>query len=137
MARNLIELLLGGRVNWHRVGMDAGAPWQDDPARWGPPLDPTHYARLGLDDAVMPGELSLALQQLESDTKARAHPLPPDVALAVEVLSDPLRKNAYDAYLRRERRRVHQQQENRQRKQMLLWGGAAALGLAVILIWWI
>lgn len=135
MARNLIELLLGGKVNWHRVGMDAGAPWQDDPARWGPPLDPTHYARLGLDEAVMPGELSLTLQQLESDTRARVHPRPPDVVLAIEVLSDPLRKNAYDAYLRRERRRVQQQQASRQRKQMLMWGVAAALGLVLILAW--
>ncbi len=133
MSRNLLQVLLGGRVDWHRVGMEAGAPWQKDPPRWGPPLDPTHYARLGMDDDAMPGELALTLQKFE--IQARDGALPPEIALAVEVLSDPLRKAAYDGYVLRERRRLASLQRQQLRWRRWLVGGLA-LVLAFLLIRW-
>lgn len=92
--------------------------------RHGPPLDPTHYAVLGLAEDVTATELAaLAGRPAPADEAAR---------LALAVLADGRRRQVYDRYLRRERAAITR--AVRRRRLMRLAAVACVLALLAALV---
>lgn len=86
-------------VERHRGALPDGPVAADAPMTLPVPLDPTHYALLGLaEDASESAIEAAALRPLADPAQAAAR------QLALAVLRDPLRRPVYDAWLARERR---------------------------------
>lgn len=93
-------------VERHRGALPDGPVADDAPLTLPLPLEPTHYALLGLGEQADAAAIAAALRQLQQHSAAQvATPSPSadDRRLAAEVLGDPLRKAVYDAWLARER----------------------------------
>jgi len=88
-------------VERHRGALPDGPVANDAPLTLPLPLEPTHYALLGLGEEADATAIAAALQRLPS--MAASSPQANDRQLAAEVLGDPLRKAVYDAWLARER----------------------------------
>lgn len=90
---------LDAEVERHRGALPDGPVADDAPLTLPLPLDPTHYALLGLEEQADAAAVDAAVQRLalsgESTEAAQR--------LAAAVLSDPLRRPVYDAWLARER----------------------------------
>jgi len=129
-------------VERHRGALPDGPVADDAPVNLAVPLDPTHYAALGLDEDA----------DLQVIREAAQRPLPPDVSgdparaaahrLAVAVLGDPLRKPVYDAWLARERRWLERVAPKRTTGQLRRWLRQALpllplLALLAAAVWWL
>lgn len=90
-------------VERHRGALPDGPVADDAPLTLPLPLEPTHYALLGLGEQADTVTIAAALQRLQSAAHAASSASAGDRRLAAEVLSDPLRKAVYDAWLARER----------------------------------
>jgi hypothetical protein len=86
-------------VDRRRGALPDGPVADDAPLTLPLPLDPTHYALLGLAEDADATAIAAALRQRPLDPPALAA----DRRLAAEVLTDPLRRAVYDAWLARER----------------------------------
>lgn len=91
------------------------------------PLHPTHYDVLGLPEQVS----NEVVQQTVATLGSRAHSTP-ERRLASAVLSDPLRRTVYDAYLARERAALAEQQRRRAGWRRHLPAPAQRLGMGLL-----
>lgn len=100
-------------VERHRGALPDGPVAVDAPLTLPVPLDPTHYAVLGLDEQADAVTIAQAVGHVTApvavassvSVSASASATPPDPRqLAAAVLGDPLRRAVYDAWLERERR---------------------------------
>jgi hypothetical protein len=93
-------------VERHRGALPDGPVAEDAPLTLPVPLDPTHYAVLGLDEHADAVTIAQVVEHLALPPAASAAvAAPPDPRrLAAAVLGDPLRRAVYDAWLVRERR---------------------------------
>jgi len=93
-------------VERHRGALPDGPVAEDAPLTLPVPLDPTHYAVLGLDEHADAVTIAQAVDHLALPPAASAAVAaqPDPRRLASAVLSDPLRRAVYDAWLERERR---------------------------------
>lgn len=94
-------------VERHRGALPDGPVAADAPLSLPVPLEPTHYALLGLDEQAGPDAIDHAIAALRA-AEPVASPRPAVTSgesrqLAAAVLGDPLRKAVYDAWLARER----------------------------------
>lgn len=97
------------------------------------PLSPTHYDVLDLAESAS----AEAVRQAVTTLGSRAHSTP-ERRLASAVLSDPLRRAVYDAYLQRERTALAEQQRRldwRKRLQPQRFGMALLATGVLWLIW--
>ncbi len=100
-------------VERHRGALPDGPVAVDAPLTLPVPLDPTHYAVLGLDEQADAVTIAQAVGHVTApvavassvSVSASASASPSDPRrLAAAVLGDPLRRAVYDAWLERERR---------------------------------
>jgi hypothetical protein len=129
-------------VERHRGALPDGPVADDAPLTLPLPLEPTHYALLGLGEQADSAAIAAALQRLQSAALTPPRLSSDERRLAAEVLGDPLRKAVYDAWLARERQwlaRVAPQDTAgrlRRRGQRLAPLLPVALLLAVV-VWWL
>lgn len=128
-------------VERHRGALPDGPVADDAPLTLPLPLEPTHYALLGLGEQADAATIAAAVRRLQAVAQPPS-PSANDRRLAAEVLSDPLRKAVYDAWLARERQwlaRIAPQDASgrlRRRWQRLAPLLPVAL-LAAVALWWL